>query len=324
MTDKPKVSIIVPIYRVEKYLRKCLDSIAIQTYRDFECVMVNDGSPDGCEEICKEFVLKDARFKLICKENGGISSARNVGLDVAKGEYIAFVDSDDYVEPAYLETLVNCIYSADIGMVSFVEHTEENSIAVESNGATYELSIDEVVGKLSGYVWQRLFKSRIIKDNGLRFDETLYMLEDTLFNIEYCSFVKEGKAVISNSKLYHYITRGDSLIHTKFDPKIFAIIHIRDTIENTVRREFPEKINLSIAQRCIIIQWALYKIKKYYNGNDKRKQISRLKRDLRKNIKYILKDRSVIAPRIKICCLIMMVNVTLACMLKDLYNSRKI
>ena len=101
----PKVSIIVPVYKVEKYLRKCIDSIINQTLKDIEIILVDDGSPDNCGKICDEYAAKDTRIKVIHKENGGLSSARNAGMEVAEGEYIGFVDSDDWIESDMYMTL---------------------------------------------------------------------------------------------------------------------------------------------------------------------------------------------------------------------------
>ena len=104
---KPLVSIIVPIYKVEPYLRRCLDSIVNQTYTNLEIILVDDGSPDGCPQICDEYAAKDNRRVVIHKENGGLSDARNAGLDSCKGEYVSFVDSDDWVDEKYIEILLN-------------------------------------------------------------------------------------------------------------------------------------------------------------------------------------------------------------------------
>jgi len=115
------VSIIVPVYKSEKYLTACLESIFKQTYQIFELILVNDGSPDCCGEICEEWAKKDHRIRVVHKENGGAASARNAGLDIAQGKYIAFIDSDDTVHPQYLEHLVALIESAnsDIAMCHY-------------------------------------------------------------------------------------------------------------------------------------------------------------------------------------------------------------
>ena len=99
------ISIVVPIYNVDNYLRQCLDSIQNQTYQNFECLLINDGSPDNSADICREYVSKDARFRYFEKENGGVASARNLGIKYSKGKYITFIDSDDWVDLDYLEVL---------------------------------------------------------------------------------------------------------------------------------------------------------------------------------------------------------------------------
>ena len=116
-TEKsPLISVIVPVYKVEKYLPACLDSLLAQTYRNFELIVVNDGSPDNCWQIMQRYAAQDARVRIFNKENGGVSSARNFGLDVARGEYIGFVDSDDFVLPQYLEWLYDALCSCGTRM----------------------------------------------------------------------------------------------------------------------------------------------------------------------------------------------------------------
>ena len=111
-----KLSVIVPIYNVEQYLKKCLNSIVNQTYKDLEIILVDDGSPDGCPQLCDEYASLDNRIKVIHKKNGGLSSARNAGLDIATGDYVTFVDSDDYLETDIYEKVINIFedHSADI------------------------------------------------------------------------------------------------------------------------------------------------------------------------------------------------------------------
>src|SRR4051794_4889210 len=117
----PKISIVVPVYKVEKYIKRCVDSILAQTYQDFELILVDDGSPDNCGKICDSLAKQDKRIKVIHKENGGLSTARNAGIDVAVGEYIGFVDSDDWVTKDMFEYLLNLIEDneCDISSVSY-------------------------------------------------------------------------------------------------------------------------------------------------------------------------------------------------------------
>ena len=109
--EKPLLSIIVPVYKVENYLQKCIDSILAQTFTDFELILVEDGSPDGCPALCDAAAAKDARIRVLHQKNGGLSAARNAGLDVARGEWIGFVDSDDYIAPEMYETLYKAVQS---------------------------------------------------------------------------------------------------------------------------------------------------------------------------------------------------------------------
>lgn len=115
----PTISVIVPVYKVENYIHQCLDSLICQTYKDIEIILVDDGSPDRCGEICEEYAAKDARIVVIHQENGGLSAARNTGLDIARGEYIMFVDSDDWVEPTYCEKALEKIQEHQVEIVIF-------------------------------------------------------------------------------------------------------------------------------------------------------------------------------------------------------------
>ena len=127
--NMPKISIIVPVYKVEKYINRCIDSILTQTFTDFELILVDDGSPDNCPAVCDRYANQDNRVKVIHKKNGGVSSARNSALDIAQGEYITFCDGDDY----YLEDWLLELYSAaqknstDITMGNFIEVTENGT-----------------------------------------------------------------------------------------------------------------------------------------------------------------------------------------------------
>ena len=121
-TKNPEISIIIPVYNVEPYIRRCLDSIKAQTFTDFEAIIVDDSSPDGSIKIAMEFVASDSRFKIVTRENGGLSAARNTGIEHSVGRYIAFIDSDDFIAPTYLEKLYNACEenNADMSYLSLI------------------------------------------------------------------------------------------------------------------------------------------------------------------------------------------------------------
>ena len=120
MNENPKISVILPVYNVEKYLRQCLDSVINQTYKNLEIILVNDGSTDNSGKICEEYALNDERIKVIHKENGGISSARNAAIDIAKGQYITFIDSDDDVELDYIDYLYDILKK--FNLISYIHY----------------------------------------------------------------------------------------------------------------------------------------------------------------------------------------------------------
>lgn len=205
------ISIIVPVYKVEKYLDLCISSIVSQTYKNLEIILVDDGSPDNCPEICDEWVGKDCRVKVIHKENGGVSSARNAGLDIAAGEYIGFVDSDDYIEPDMYEILYNNIlsYNADMCSCNFNCIDKEHNIynLMKYKNKVIDTSKEIILNYLSdNFVdpccHSKLYSSKIINNEKLRFEVNIKNGEDFLFNY---SFFKYSKKVVAiENSLYNY------------------------------------------------------------------------------------------------------------------------
>ena len=176
MNSQPKISVIVPVYKTEGLLDRCVESIVGQTYKNLEIILVDDGSPDNCPAMCDEWAEKDSRIRVIHKENGGVSSARNAALDIATGDYIGFVDSDDWIEPEMYSSLIQKISESgkNIALCSYY--------AVEISGERYErrcvvdkevLDKDDyfrfiVLGGDGGYIWNRLYDADILKE--VRFD----------------------------------------------------------------------------------------------------------------------------------------------------------
>lgn len=225
MDIRPLVSVIVPIYNVEKYLNKCIDSILNQTLKNIEIILVNDGSTDKCGEIIDEYAQNDKRVRVIHKENGGQSSARNMGLDIAKGRYIGFIDSDDSIHLDMYENLYNAIVSsnADICVCGRESYSEESD-------SYYKIElIDELIDlnqySLGYYVSKKLFyrhtvsgcnkiyRKDIIDKNNIRFKDVNYVgSEDTLFNYEFLLHTNKIKAI--DKVGYRQLSRVDSTART--------------------------------------------------------------------------------------------------------------
>ena len=149
----PTISVIVPVYKVEKNIHRCVDSILGQTYADFELILVDDGSPDNCGAICDEYAAKDSRVVVIHQKNGGLSSARNAGIDIATGAYISFVDSDDYIYPNYLERLYEVLveFDADISVCKMIEFSNDIPQLRESNSVPKAYHNIEICNMLCDY-----------------------------------------------------------------------------------------------------------------------------------------------------------------------------
>ncbi|MGE7663626.1 glycosyltransferase [Peribacillus sp. NPDC097197] len=208
----PKISIIVPVYKVEAYLHKCVDSILAQTFKEFELILIDDGSPDRCAEICDQYASKDHRVKVIHKDNGGLASARNSGLDLAIGEYIGFVDSDDWIEPDMFEMLFNiCVENnCDIANCSSEIHYKDKTVKNGGHPLTIHTRAEAMRVMLEGklydeVVWTKLFKRTLIKD--IRFT-TGIVYEDTAFTYKVLHQC-ERVGCVGKAK-YHYIKRDNS------------------------------------------------------------------------------------------------------------------
>jgi glycosyltransferase involved in cell wall biosynthesis len=213
------ISVIVPVYKTEQYVPRCIDSILVQTFTDFELILVDDGSPDNCGAICDEYSQRDARIKVIHKENEGVSTARNCGIEASSGEYIMFCDSDDYVSPDWCETLLrHAQKNPDSGIVSnFFRVFEDGTIRCKASMevnivCTKRISYYEMFCRqLSGYIWNKIYKAEILKGKRVRFDSTICVAEDVKFNAEYYKHC-DGFVFVENP-LYYYFDNAASALH---------------------------------------------------------------------------------------------------------------
>ena len=224
-----KVSVIVPIYNVEKYLDRCMQSLLNQTLNDIEIIMVDDGSPDRCPQMCDEYVKKDSRVKVVHKKNEGLGYARNSGLEVAVGEYVAFVDSDDYVDTRMYERLylsakensadvVFCGFHNEVKLGRWIESNEVSEDVVWTGDAIRNFMLDMIAcapydkmeRKYQMSVWHAIYKHSIIRDNNIRyFSERDIVSEDIPFQVDFLSLT--DKVVYLKESFYYYCLNGSSL-----------------------------------------------------------------------------------------------------------------
>ena len=213
----PTVSIIIPVYNVEKYLPSLLDSILSQTYEDYEVILIDDGSSDSSGRICDTYTSKDQRIRSIHKDNGGVSSARNIGIEEAHGEYVYFCDADDELFPQTLQILVKYMEQGHKFVMAGYEvvdgATSEQSPAFDPKIITPSEGLvslfDSPDNRYNGYLWTKLFRTDIIKENQILFQPEIHYNEDRLFIFEYLTHMNGTVAYIS-TPIYRYFKRQES------------------------------------------------------------------------------------------------------------------
>lgn len=287
---KPMLSIVVPIYKVEKYLNKCIDSILAQTFTDFELILVNDGSPDRCREICDYYEKKDKRIKVIHKANGGLSSARNAGINIAIGEYIGFVDSDDYIEPFMYERLIkslqnnNCLLS--VCAINYVFENGKSICKVKGeNDKVFNFS--DAILEMNTYrlfdmgAWSKVYHKSLF--NNLRFPVGK-LSED--FYIMYKIFDRAQKISYVATPCYNYLQRQNSISrNTKINHDFeYAAKEQMEYLE----RKYPE---LTVLAHTSYASAALTVYDFYLKNHVKcsKEQLNHFKKIIRENYVYISK-----------------------------------
>ncbi len=272
--DKVVVSVIVPVYNAEKYIAKCVDSILAQTVKDFELVLINDGSSDNSLQLCEKYLNIDSRVKIINNmERGGASKARNIGIEHAVGEYVVFVDSDDFVEFDLLEKLLSYCQNNDL-VICGLRYVNDNGDTIkESNNPQFQSC--PVSNFINNYLLDmnlnyticgpcnKLFKRDIITQNKLKFNEKMTVLEDTTFVFNYLSFSKSVGSV--DGAFYNYVQHGGSLI-TRFSIEgDYAVVQYAESVkcllklcstDNLVLHQYFRK---RISQACYIYTDDIYK-----------------------------------------------------------------
>lgn len=245
-----KVSIVVPVYKVEDYLSRCVESLLNQTYRNIEIILVDDGSPDNCPQLCDEYAVNDSRVIVIHKKNGGLSDARNSGIGAASGKYLVFVDSDDWVHAEFIETLVRATEDtgADVAVCGFqrVTDSETSSLTVDVNTSEIEVcspmeAIKDILSadtKLWVMTWNKLYKKSLFTDNKILFP--VGKLHEDNFTT-YKLFFYAHKVARSSRDLYYYLQRDDSIMGQKFNSKRYDAL---EAVEETRLFARSKKIDI--------------------------------------------------------------------------------
>ncbi|MDT2743473.1 glycosyltransferase family 2 protein [Enterococcus asini] len=306
-----EISIIVPVYKVEKYLEKCVDSILAQTFTDFELILVDDGSPDRSGAMCDEYAQKDSRVRVIHKENGGLSSARNAGIDVAKGRYLGFVDSDDYIDSKMYEQLFTDIEreQADLSICG-IYHVYEGKKPKKKSETVMVLNRDEAMelifhgNEISDHAVNKLYKRGIFSK--LRYPLGKYHEDSfTIVGIlDQCNTV-----VVNTTQRYYYYHRSDSITSHAFSRKHLEYISAWEQNERLVKGRTAQIDEAAHQRVCFANFLVLDKIVES-NQENLISETKDIVAYLRENYWFILKNRIFTSKR-KIALTLLMISVKL-------------
>lgn len=246
----PLVSVVIPIYNVENYLERCVESIINQTYTNLEIILVNDGSPDNCPNICDNYAKIDNRVRVIHKINGGLSDARNAGLAIAKGDYISFIDSDDWVELSMFEEMVRILLKDGSDIIScgvkWVEEdgtllrdiSNDKSELINNYEAVKEIIVD---GKLKQHVWNKIYKAELIRD--IPFEKGKYH-EDVYWS--YQVFGVANKVSLITKSYYNYVQRANSIMGEGYSVKRLDALDAMRNRCDYIKQNYPDLYNLAL------------------------------------------------------------------------------
>ncbi len=265
MDNRDLISIIIPIYNVENYLEKCLDSVIKQTYDNIEIILIDDGSEDKSKQICDNYVKLDSRIKVIHKNNEGVSKARNIGIDMSKGKFITFVDSDDYIDINYIEVLYELAIKnkSDIVICGVKDEDNDGNIVNISNEIITELNKKEILKELLNekyffsVCWAKLYKRDRIGD--IRFNENMKIAEDLEFLYKLLDNIN-AVYVDTTKKLYHFLIREGSATRKGFNENWKKEIELCENIINDVSKRYPDirdyaiKRYFKVVMTCMIIE----------------------------------------------------------------------
>ena len=307
------ISIIIPVYRVEKYLEECLNSVINQTYANLEIILIDDGSSDRCGQICDEYAKKDERIEVIHQENQGVSNARNHGIEMAKGKYITFVDSDDYLDQDYIKYLYDEItkFNADISICGTLDIDEKNNILKRSKKFEKTLNLQDAIKEMlkekyyNSVIWAKMYQAELAKK--AKFNQNLRIAEDLDYIYKILGMSKVVR-VNTGTCLYYYRSRNDSATTNVYNENWEKEIEINKKIINDCEKNL-KSIELYAIRRYMRINYTCMMKILRNNQNDEQYKI------LQKNVmeylwKYIFSFKISIVEKFKLICAIYCKNIT--------------
>lgn len=301
---KTQISVIVPIYNVEKFLDKCISSIVTQTYKNLDILLIDDGSTDNSGNKCDEWAKKDSRIRVIHKENGGLSDARNAGIDVATGSFIAFIDSDDFIYPGYFDYLYNLISCSNADMaVCQVVGVDENDKKIGIGGVAVNRTINGNVECMRAFLdsnaidttaWRKLYRTSLFKESGIRYPKGRYH-EDvytTYRIVALCECI-----VIGAKPLYAYRQRTGSIVKSSFSPKHMDAIWGNLERQRFIEKHYPHLKELSTKRLLYANNTILYRLISDPNINTSR-YIGIIKKVYRKYWKNYMRSNASVSRKL--------------------------
>lgn len=270
---KPAVSVIVPIYNMEHLMRRCLDSILGQSFHDFECILVDDGSKDASGAICDEYTDRDIRFAVIHQQNGGLSAARNAGLDRAQGEYVIFIDPDDWIDSTGLERMYDVarrenvdILICDAWIDSYVKHVKVAQRPTHPDDH-WDVMREIIEGQLQGWTWNKLIRRSVYEDRHIRYPQNIYACED---QFTMCEILKEPVSVgYLPEAFYHYMQYPGTLSRHYDKKTLDNDVNARDGMAAMLRETPNEKIAWKQKSKDMVFRAFQYGSKFYSSGSFK-------------------------------------------------------
>ena len=288
MDDSIKISVIVPIFNASKYLERLIVSVLSQTYHNFELLLINDGSNDNSFEIMKKYSISDSRIRIFNNDNRGVSYTRNFGIDNSLGEYVIFIDADDYIDNNHIENFVSLVrkYNAPIGFG--IKHYKDDLKLSKSMGIMKEISSDKIVENIYRNiiymaVWNRIYKKSFLIENNIKFDENIWYAEGMLFNIKCLKYVQ--KVPICDLFTYHYMSNPNSVMRKQFNINnefcAKKSLEIQKDYINYSKKDVRNSYKYH--QLCIDLN-ILYGIKENEPDYKIHKEYIRCKKNIRKNL----------------------------------------